>query len=1381
MDFLARLLHKRPAEPPQSGGGSPVTPVTGPVPTATATAIVAPFSISSRETHEANVEFTRDLVVQLVENLPTKSVKVEPPVVQIIGEPHIKGSHSPCKSLSISENSFTSVNSSNAPQRSDLHGEDTDKKQTDTDTDTAEYESAGDSTVPPSPLGSLAGDYCSQDKPATGGDVAPVAEKGSPCAQLKQTAVKVDEGRPNSAHDLPQVQNDLNISGLCSALEGFHLQSPISGTANSTSDSICDTSQSFSEFQSTPVSKEKLPVPSKTSNLAVHVEGGQENSDQPVPRVSVFEEPTSNVCSLVSSLSENLPCEQGNSTPPIGKCDAETKVTVVETEFFSEVPNKTSTPTDDCVSTTEKETDYEKDSINTVLEPLIVSSGEKVCTEFGKTEHTADISSVVEPECVNGERHEQFSVNSVSHSAVAKSLQETFELLPEVPSCDEAEVPAEPVNQTFEILLDGEPKVQSQVQSLNTTFDLLPTEVSAEPLNTTFELAPSVPLDSKLQETPQLLNKTFECQPDEPAVCKSEVETLNTTFELSTCLLPENRPQETFEPFVNDIAVCKAESVAEPLNKTFELLPDLQSCNSQVSSQALKEINGDSTDRKEFAPQLLNQTFELEDESIERSKFAHPETNNSICVLNRIDLNGNAQLESIQVFEGEVIGGKLVSTPPAKFVSLSDVGSKSRKNVVNSLKLSDDCLQQVPYGSKLENLDLCEQSHWPSSSVTRCDEHSLLAHCESRDASKLIELYKICDEQQKALEQEDEEFVNAEAFFANERDILKSSEASLCSSVSEAELPKVKPNTADDNKEVGFEQISVEAKRLSQQFARSASEVIPSAYAGDTLNVVDLAEMENSSRVECTNKSAVGCSPASNRQSPRSMHGSRGSSPAKRPVGGDGTPKNKHKTVSNNPNDQDYSDVEDPFKPRSRIHNSPQRNQSIGEVSVLSQEVCKKEIEGSSLQNSTNNCHNLSEAGPEIAEVSGSEVFKDPSAFDFLSSLGSQQHSDRNARLESLYVKFDPLVGSAATTNSEVVLPAGVVNGSRTAEEYSSRLGDSTGNLLDLEGGDTPAPGEESPLQTPGRLAAGDDTSTGIRVTPSPASLLIDKLISLSPSPAKVSPRPSPPRQQAPSPRRAVDASPAQQSPAGRKAHPSPAAKPGLSQMEQEAMLQELFRLKELLNEQDKAHAVEAARKDREMAGLQSRLTEAEEKCNKANRQVAEKVKTAKDMSVILDEYEKTISRLIADKEQEQRAHELQVSAIAKERDVHKGHLDTIEIAFSDLHKKYERSKEIIEGLRKNEEVLRASLAEYENSIRSKVQQYEALKKHAVSQLEDANQELDAVRRAHAAESAKLHAMLKKAELKVSSLEEMLEQKIKENHELTHICDELINKVGAGN
>lgn len=55
--------------------------------------------------------------------------------------------------------------------------------------------------------------------------------------------------------------------------------------------------------------------------------------------------------------------------------------------------------------------------------------------------------------------------------------------------------------------------------------------------------------------------------------------------------------------------------------------------------------------------------------------------------------------------------------------------------------------------------------------------------------------------------------------------------------------------------------------------------------------------------------------------------------------------------------------------------------------------------------------------------------------------------------------------------------------------------------------------------------------------------------------------------------------------------------------------------------------------------------------------------------------------------------------------------------------------------------------------------------------------ELEAIRKQHEAEAVKLKALLRKAELKGKSLEETVEQKMKENKELTKIIDEMIARV----
>lgn len=55
--------------------------------------------------------------------------------------------------------------------------------------------------------------------------------------------------------------------------------------------------------------------------------------------------------------------------------------------------------------------------------------------------------------------------------------------------------------------------------------------------------------------------------------------------------------------------------------------------------------------------------------------------------------------------------------------------------------------------------------------------------------------------------------------------------------------------------------------------------------------------------------------------------------------------------------------------------------------------------------------------------------------------------------------------------------------------------------------------------------------------------------------------------------------------------------------------------------------------------------------------------------------------------------------------------------------------------------------------------------------------ELNSIRKHNDADNVKLKALLRKAELKSKSLEETVEQKMKENMELTKIIDEMIARV----
>ena len=103
----------------------------------------------------------------------------------------------------------------------------------------------------------------------------------------------------------------------------------------------------------------------------------------------------------------------------------------------------------------------------------------------------------------------------------------------------------------------------------------------------------------------------------------------------------------------------------------------------------------------------------------------------------------------------------------------------------------------------------------------------------------------------------------------------------------------------------------------------------------------------------------------------------------------------------------------------------------------------------------------------------------------------------------------------------------------------------------------------------------------------------------------------------------------------------------------------------------------------------------------------------------------------------------------------------------------------MVEGFKQNEDTLKRYIDEYKGKTKKQDEKYERLKTHAEDTLEKANREIENLSKFQDAEIARLTAMLKKAEMKAVSLDRTVEQKNKENEELTAICDELISKVGT--
>ncbi|XP_066092973.1 transforming acidic coiled-coil-containing protein 1 isoform X2 [Saccopteryx bilineata] len=166
------------------------------------------------------------------------------------------------------------------------------------------------------------------------------------------------------------------------------------------------------------------------------------------------------------------------------------------------------------------------------------------------------------------------------------------------------------------------------------------------------------------------------------------------------------------------------------------------------------------------------------------------------------------------------------------------------------------------------------------------------------------------------------------------------------------------------------------------------------------------------------------------------------------------------------------------------------------------------------------------------------------------------------------------------------------------------------------------------------------------------------------------------------------------------------------------------------------------------------------------------------EMRKIVAEYEKTIAQMIEDEQKTTMTSQKSFQQLTMEKEQALADLNSVERSLSDLFRRYENLKGVLEGFKKNEEALKKCAQDYLARVKQEEQRYQALKVHAEEKLDKANEEIAQVRTKAKAESAALHAGLRKEQMKVESLERALQQKNQEIEELTKICDELIAKLG---
>ncbi|KAL6111763.1 tacc1 [Pungitius sinensis] len=207
------------------------------------------------------------------------------------------------------------------------------------------------------------------------------------------------------------------------------------------------------------------------------------------------------------------------------------------------------------------------------------------------------------------------------------------------------------------------------------------------------------------------------------------------------------------------------------------------------------------------------------------------------------------------------------------------------------------------------------------------------------------------------------------------------------------------------------------------------------------------------------------------------------------------------------------------------------------------------------------------------------------------------------------------------------------------------------------------------------------------------------------------------------------------------------------------------------LSEMDKAGVLSLIRE--EIITKEVEVSEWKRKYEESRSEVLE-------MRKIVAEYEKTVAQMIEDQQQQKSLScSKSVLQLTAERDQAVADLNSVERSFADLFRRYENMKGVLEGFKKNEEVLKKCAQDYLMRIKQEEQRYQTLKVHAEEKLDKANEDIAQVRAKADSESVALNASLRKEQMKVDSLDRAVLQKNQEIEELTKICDELIAKLGT--
>ncbi|XP_042891226.1 transforming acidic coiled-coil-containing protein 3-like isoform X5 [Penaeus japonicus] len=227
------------------------------------------------------------------------------------------------------------------------------------------------------------------------------------------------------------------------------------------------------------------------------------------------------------------------------------------------------------------------------------------------------------------------------------------------------------------------------------------------------------------------------------------------------------------------------------------------------------------------------------------------------------------------------------------------------------------------------------------------------------------------------------------------------------------------------------------------------------------------------------------------------------------------------------------------------------------------------------------------------------------------------------------------------------------------------------------------------------------------------------------------------------------------------------------------AEVEELLK-RQSLQFEEKLLRAELAAGEKERKLIQAMKEEQKEKGNLGGS-LTELTQSRDALLKMVGQYKGMLAQLVGEKEKEKQGAEERIKTLETERNQALDDLANVENAFSDVHRKYERTKQVVDTLRRNEETLRGAITDYETKLQKQEQKFIEFQKHAEEKIQLANEEFETMRKANEQEMTKMAALLKKAEMKIVSLQDAFDRKTRENQELTQLCDDLINKVGGTN